>query len=166
MKNIILLLTLFLISSCKAQQKIIKSINDTQLIENIIAQFSEKAKIKIDNSVFALYFQEKPDITEVYNDNINKYIYNGLTITIYRFESQSQSQINEFRKDYDVYRKSENIFYIFDKNSNPKLLETLRINKLEQLDIENSYESYDPKSWVLNFNPKGDLEKCYPYNCN
>jgi phage pi2 protein 07 len=164
MKNIILLLALFLISSCKAQQKTIKSINDAKLIENIIAQFSEKAKIKIDNSVFVLYFQEKPDVTEVHNDNIDKYIYSGLTTTIYRFESQSQ--INEFRKDYDVYRKSENIFYIFDKKSNPKLLKKLRINKLEQVDIENSYESYDPKSWVLNFNSTGDLEKCYPYNCN
>lgn len=164
MKSIILVLTLSLISSCKSQQKTIKSVNDTKLTENIIYQFSNKAKIKIDNSVFVLYFQEKPDITEVYNDNINKYIYNGLTITIYRFESQSQ--INEFRKDYDVYRKSENTFYIFDKKSNPKLLEKLRINKLEQVDSENSYESYDPKSWVLNFNSTGDLEKCYPYNCN
>lgn len=164
MKNIILLLALFLISSYKGQQKTIKSINDIQLIENIISQFSEKAKIKINNSVFALYFQEKPDIAEVHSDNINKYIYNGLKITIYRFESQNQ--INEFRKDYDVYRKAENIYYIFDKNSNPKLLEKLRINKLEQVDIENSYDSYDPKSWVLNFNSTGDLEKCYPYNCN
>jgi len=82
MKSIILVLTLSLISSCKSQQKTIKSVNDTKLTENIIYQFSNKAKIKIDNSVFVLYFQEKPDITEVYNDNINKYIYNGLTITI------------------------------------------------------------------------------------
>jgi hypothetical protein len=164
MKNIILFLTLFLISSCKAQQKPIKSINDTNLIEHIIAQFSEKAKIKIDNSVFALYFQEKPDIEEVHNDKIDKHTYNGVIITIYRFENQNQ--IKEFGKDYDVYKKTENTFYIFDKNSNPKLFKRLRIKKLIQSDIEDSYESYDPKSWVLNFNSTGDLEKCYPYNCN
>ncbi|MCY0979423.1 hypothetical protein PGH12_04680 [Chryseobacterium wangxinyae] len=164
MKRIILIVTLFLVSSCKAQQKSIISVNDINLTENIINQFSEKAKIKIDNSVFALYFQEKPDITEVDNDNINKYIYNGLTITICRFENQNQ--INEFRKDYDVYRKSVNAFYIFDKDSNPKLFEKFRKNKLEQINIENSYEGYDPKSWVLHFNSMGNLEKCNPYNCN
>ncbi len=92
MKSIIQFLILFLISSCKAQQKSIKSINDAKLIEHIIAQFSDKAKIKIDISLFALYFQEKPDIKEVYNDRTDMYTYNGIIITIYRFENQNQTK--------------------------------------------------------------------------
>ncbi|MDV7698621.1 hypothetical protein N6B72_16975 [Chryseobacterium soli] len=164
MKNIIFITALFLVNSCKAQQKTIKSINDTKLTENIITQFSEKARIKIENSVFALYFQERPNITEVDNGSTNKYTYNGLTITIYRFENKNQ--INEFNQDYDVYKKSKNTFCIFDKNSNPKLLKNLKINKLKQTHIESVNEGYDPKSWVLNFNATGNLEKCFPYNCN
>lgn len=164
MRNIFLFTIVIFINSCKAQVNNVKSINDKRLVENIVSQFSEKAKIKSNTSFFALYFQENPKITEVKDNKKAEYIYNGLTITIYKFESKNQ--INEFNKDFDIYVKSGNIFCIFDKNSNPELLKTLKTKKLPQSNAFSSNDGYDPKSWVLSFNNNGDLEKCYPYKCN
>lgn len=164
MRNIILIIALILINSCTAQQKTIKSLNDNKLTEKIVNQFSNKANVKIDNSIFALYFQEYPNMTEVHNDNVTDYTHDGITITIYRFESVNQ--INEFSKDYEVYKKSNKIFYIFNKNSNPKTLSSFKINKQSYFDTTVTDGGYDPKSWAITFNRDGDLEKCSPYDCN
>jgi len=164
MKNTILIIALILINSCNAQQKIIKSLNDNKLTEKIINQFSNKANVKIDNSIFALYFQENPHMTEVHNDNVTNYTHDGITITIYRFGSVNQ--INEFSKDYEVYKKSNKIFYIFNKNSNHKTLNSFKINKQSYFDMTVINDGYDPKSWTITFNRDGDLEKCSPYDCN
>ncbi|UZT98340.1 hypothetical protein ODZ84_01870 [Chryseobacterium fluminis] len=164
MKKIILLLIVSMFHFCTAQ-KIIKSLDDKNLIENIVTQFSEKAKIKNENSVFALYFKENPEITEVQGGIENKQIYDGFTATIYRFEHQDQ--VNAFAKDFDVYSTSKNIFYIFDRSSNSEFLKRLKKNKLSVLDINyNSTTGYDPKSWVLNFDSENLLKECYPYDCN
>ncbi|BFO64334.1 hypothetical protein [Chryseobacterium sp. KCF3-3] len=162
MKNVILFLVLILFNSCIAQQTI-KSISDDKLVENIVSQFGEKAKIKVDSSVFVLYFQEKQEITEVQSGISHKHSYNGFTIIIYRFKSIYQ--ISEFIKDYNVYKKSENTFCIFDKSSSSEFVKRLKTNKLSYIKPNND-SGYDPKSWVLNFDAKGNLEKCYPYNCN
>jgi len=164
MKNITLIILLVLINSCIAQQKKIKSLNDDNLTENIINQFSSKANVKIENSIFVLYFQEKPSIKEVENEKEREYIHDGIIVTIYRFESINQ--ISEFSKDFDIYKKSNKIFYIFDKNSNDKVLGYLKVNKLSQFDMVIADKDYDPKSWVITFNSSGYLEKCSPYNCN
>ncbi len=164
MKNIILLLILLIFNFCTAQKRI-RSINDANVIENIVFQFTQKAKIKFEDSVFVLYFQEKPQIVEVLDNMENKQTYKGSTITIYRFENENQ--ISEFVNSFNVYQKSKNIFYIFDKKSNPRFLRKLKKNPLYISKFNyNSDIGYDPQSWVLNFNIKNQLEECYPYDCN
>lgn len=60
MKNTILIIALILINSCNAQQKIIKSLNDNKLTDKIINQFSNKANVKIDNSILLYTFKKIP----------------------------------------------------------------------------------------------------------
>lgn len=164
MKKIILFILMNSFSSCIAQ-KDIKSLSDKNIIRNMISQFSEKAALKNSNSIFAVYFQEKPKIIEVDNNVSNENIYNGFNITVYNFKDASQ--INSFVGSFDIYKYSENIFCIFNKGNTSELLMKFKKNKLSQPNIcSDLSDGYDPKSWVLSFDLKGKLEKCSPYPCN
>ncbi|MCJ7936026.1 MAG: hypothetical protein MUW56_20955 [Chryseobacterium sp.] len=163
MKKLILLMCFILLNSCKAQ-KTINTIYDKNLIQNLTNQFSKEINTDPYRSTFAIYFQEKPLVTEVKNNTSNKNKYEGFIVTIYKF--QNEYQINEFVKDFNVYKTRSNIFCIFDKNSKTTFLKSIKINKVSKSYSSNSNNYYDPKTWILNFDSNGKLEKCYPYECD
>ncbi len=165
MKNLLLFVLLFIFNSCYAQKGQIKSLNDDDLLTDIVNQFSKKANIEIKKSFFAIYFQEMPVVNSVKNGVLKKDIYNGIIVTVYRFENKMQ--IYRFANEFDIYVNTNNIYSIFDKNTNLNFLKRI---KSKRINLENKSDSnsdyYDPKTWVLNFDKEGNLEKCYPYVCN
>lgn len=163
MKNLILLISFILLNSCKAQTKI-NTIYDKNLIQNLTNQFSKQINTDSYKSTFAIYFQEMPLVTEVKNNTSNENKYEGFTVTIYKF--QNEYQINEFVKNFNVYKTRSNIFCIFNKDSKADFLKSIKINKVSESHSTDSNNYYDPKTWILNFDSNGKLEKCYPYDCN
>lgn len=163
MKNLILFICFIFLNSCKSQLKI-NTIYDQNLVENITKQFSKEINIDPNKSIFAIYFQEKPLVTEVKNNTPNNK-YKGFIVTIYKFHNEYQ--INEFVTKLNVYKVRDNIFCIFDKDSRSTFLKHLKINNISKsYPYSNNSTYYDPKTWILNFDSDGKLEKCYPYECN
>ena len=132
------------------------NINDKNIADLLLDKFCSTPGANCKSSVFAVYIKEKPNLGGTHG---------GYVLTTYQL--QNTRQISDFIDKFEVYKKDDRIFYIFDTQTGESSFKELRVNRITRKDLDkNEGEPYDePKSWVALFDGKGNIMRCLPYPC-